>query len=119
MQAAAAQSGAVTAAGSAAVAGLPHMVSKYEAVKRAQDIVIRMGFPQPPGAMPFMGFLPGQLEDMGTVHSKTVKAPVLRLDAQGREVDEHGKVVDRPKISTISTLKVLTYCSLIACRLIR
>ncbi|CAI5465672.1 unnamed protein product [Closterium sp. Yama58-4] len=38
--------------------------------------------------------------------SKVTRAPVLRLDAMGREIDEHGNVVERPKIAPVSTLKV-------------
>ncbi|KAL2323876.1 hypothetical protein Fmac_022934 [Flemingia macrophylla] len=38
--------------------------------------------------------------------SEPTKAPVLRLDAQGREIDEHGNVVNVSKPSNLSTLKV-------------
>lgn len=36
----------------------------------------------------------------------TARAPVLRLDALGREVDEEGNVVERGKIGPVNTLKV-------------
>ncbi|XP_024638798.2 LOW QUALITY PROTEIN: protein RDM16 [Medicago truncatula] len=38
--------------------------------------------------------------------NKRTKAPFLRLDAQGREIDEHGNVVNVTKPSNLSTLKV-------------
>lgn len=38
--------------------------------------------------------------------SKTTKAPVLRLDTQGQEIDEHGNVVNVTKPSNLNTLKV-------------
>ncbi|XP_057813794.2 protein RDM16 isoform X2 [Cryptomeria japonica] len=80
----------------------------FEAVKRAQELAARMGFHQDPESMPFLNMFPGQMADeFGTAgQQKPAKAPVLRLDAQGREIDEHGNVVDKPKITNLSTLKV-------------
>ena len=37
---------------------------------------------------------------------KSTRAPVLRLDAMGREIDEEGRVVERPKAGPVSSLKV-------------
>lgn len=87
---------------------LPNLgtISNYEAVKRAQELASRWGFQQ--GPMPILQMVtPPTAEELAAAaHAKSVKAPVLRLDAQGREVDENGNVVDRPKITSISTLKV-------------
>lgn len=50
---------------------------------------------------------PGQIATPDvTVPQKPTKAPVFRLDAQGREIDEHGNVVNVTKPSNLSTLKV-------------
>ncbi|XP_057840106.2 protein RDM16 [Cryptomeria japonica] len=83
-------------------------IPNYEAVKRAQELAARMGFHQDPESMPFLNMFPGQMSDeFGTAgQQKPAKAPVLRLDAQGREIDEHGNVIDKPKITNLSTLKV-------------
>ncbi|KAJ7527443.1 hypothetical protein O6H91_16G054600 [Diphasiastrum complanatum] len=89
---------------------LPNLgtISNYEAVKRAQEYVVRLGFQQPPGSMPLLGVVPphGSFEAGIASQPKTVKAPVLRLDAHGREIDEHGNIMDRPKVANVSTLKV-------------
>ncbi|BBM98014.1 U4/U6 small nuclear ribonucleoprotein PRP3 [Marchantia polymorpha subsp. ruderalis] len=81
-------------------------ISNYEAVKRAQELASRWGFQQ--GPLPILSMVapPTAEEIAAAAQAKTVKAPVLRLDAHGREVDENGNVVDRPKITSISTLKV-------------
>ncbi|CAN4105263.1 unnamed protein product [Withania somnifera] len=75
--------------------GLPHLVGltaqKYEAVKR-------------PRVCPLINMFPGQIPPDVTLQSKPAKAPVLRLDALGREIDEQGNIVNMPKPS--STLKV-------------
>uniref|UniRef100_A0A0C9RNL1 TSA: Wollemia nobilis Ref_Wollemi_Transcript_8155_3912 transcribed RNA sequence n=1 Tax=Wollemia nobilis TaxID=56998 RepID=A0A0C9RNL1_9CONI len=83
-------------------------IPNYEAVKRAQELAARMGFHQDPESMSFLNMFPGQVSDeFGTAgQPKPAKAPVLRLDAQGREIDEHGNVIDKPKITSLSTLKV-------------
>ncbi|CAI9282359.1 unnamed protein product [Lactuca saligna] len=70
--------------------GLPR--NSHEAVKRAQELAAKMGFRQDPEV---------------TVQPKLSKAPVLSLDAFGREVDENGNVViNIPKLNILSTLKV-------------
>eukprot|EP00249_Psilotum_nudum_P011339 c23111_g1_i1 orf=19-3165(+) len=96
------------------VPGLPGVVpgvapvSSYEAFKRVQELAARLGAQQLPEAFPFLAGISGQIaDDVGsTGQQKTVKAPVLRLDAHGREIDEHGHVVDKPKYTSLSTLKV-------------
>ncbi|KAF1861187.1 hypothetical protein Lal_00000606 [Lupinus albus] len=93
------QSSGATDAG---VANLPN----YEAVRRAQELAARMGFRQDPQFAPLINMFPGQMiTDIG-IPQKPTKAPVLRLDAQGREIDEHGNVVNVTKPSNLSTLKV-------------
>jgi len=80
-------------------------LANYEAVKRAHELALRLGFHQIPFGMPIMPtMMPTNLAEDGG--SKSVKAPVLRLDAQGREIDEHGNVVERSKATNVSTLKV-------------
>ncbi|XP_037423395.1 protein RDM16-like [Triticum dicoccoides] len=49
--------------------------------------------------------LPGTSSGLN-VPQRPAKAPVLRLDAQGREIDEHGNVISMTKPSNLSTLKV-------------
>lgn len=79
-------------------------LANYEAVKRAHELALRLGFHQIPYGMPTMPtMLPTMGDDGG---AKSVKAPVLRLDAHGREVDEHGHLVERSKATSVSTLKV-------------
>ncbi|KAL9230531.1 hypothetical protein vseg_005869 [Gypsophila vaccaria] len=79
---------------------------KYEAVKRAQELAAKMGFRQDPEFAPLINLFPGQLPPDVSVVQKPAKAPVLRLDALGREIDEHGNVVNISKPSSLSTLKV-------------
>ncbi|KAL2649804.1 hypothetical protein R1flu_017932 [Riccia fluitans] len=81
-------------------------ITNYEAVKRAQELASRWGFQH--GQLPILSMVtpPTPEEIAAAAQAKTVKAPVLRLDAQGREIDENGNVIDRPKIASISTLKV-------------
>lgn len=79
-------------------------LANHEAVKRAHELALRLGFHQIPYGMPVMPTMLPTMGDDGSV--KSVKAPVLRLDAQGREVDEHGHVVERSKVTSVSTLKV-------------
>lgn len=106
---------ATTAAGNIKpVPGMANLMSgyasipNYEAVKRAQELAAKLGFHQDPEFMPLLNMFPGQLPDQfGTAgQQKPAKAPVLRLDAQGREIDEQGNVIDKPKITNLSTLKV-------------
>lgn len=84
----------------------------YEAVRRAQELAARMGFRQDPQFAPLINMFPGQIVTDVTIPQKPTKAPVLRLDAQGREIDEHGNVVNVTKPSNLSTLKV---CSFLNC----
>ncbi|EPS66353.1 hypothetical protein M569_08424, partial [Genlisea aurea] len=90
--------------------GLPHLpgltAQKYEAVKRAQELAAKMGFRQDPEFAPLINLFPGQMPTDVAIQPKLSKAPVLRLDALGREVDEHGNVVNVPKVNALSTLKV-------------
>lgn len=90
--------------------GLPHLpgltAQKYEAVKRAQELAAKMGFRQDPEFAPLINMFPGQMAPDVTIQPKPPKAPVLRLDALGREVDDQGNVVNVPKVNTLSTLKV-------------
>lgn len=81
-------------------------VPNVEAVKRAQDLAAKMGFWQDPQFAPLINMFPGQMPPEVTFQPKPAKAPVLRLDAQGREVDEHGNVVNTTKVTNLSTLKV-------------
>ncbi|KAK4487829.1 hypothetical protein RD792_003565 [Penstemon davidsonii] len=90
--------------------GLPHLpeltAQKYEAVKRAQELAAKMGFRQDPEFGPLINMFPGQMPPDVAIQPKPSKAPVLRLDALGREIDEHGNVVNVPKVNSLSTLKV-------------
>ncbi|XP_021722299.1 protein RDM16-like isoform X1 [Chenopodium quinoa] len=80
--------------------------AKYEAVKRAQELAAKMGFRQDTEFAPLINLFPGQLPPDAAALQKPAKAPVLRLDAFGREIDEHGNVVNISKPSSLSTLKV-------------
>nr|XP_043610016.1 protein RDM16-like isoform X2 [Erigeron canadensis] len=79
---------------------------KVEAVKRAQELAAKMGFRQDPEFAPLINMFPGQLPPDVTLQPKPAKTLVLRLDALGREVDEHGNVVNIAKPNSLSTLKV-------------
>uniref|UniRef100_A0A5B7B7U0 Putative U4/U6 small nuclear ribonucleoprotein Prp3 n=1 Tax=Davidia involucrata TaxID=16924 RepID=A0A5B7B7U0_DAVIN len=78
----------------------------FEAVKRAQELAAKMGFRQDPQFAPLINMFPGQMPPEVTIQPKPAKAPVLRLDALGREIDEHGNVVNTTKVNNLSTLKV-------------
>ncbi|CAA6667988.1 unnamed protein product [Spirodela intermedia] len=78
----------------------------YEAVKRAQELAARMGFHHDPQFAPLINMFPGTAADASVQPQKPSKAPVLRLDALGREIDEHGNVINMPKPTSLSTLKV-------------
>lgn len=78
----------------------------YEAVKRAQELAAKMGFRQDPQFAPLINLFPGQVAADLSLPQKPTKAPVLRLDALGREIDEHGNLVNISKPSNLSTLKV-------------
>ncbi|TKY71093.1 U4/U6 small nuclear ribonucleoprotein Prp3 [Spatholobus suberectus] len=86
----------------AGIATLPNL----EAVRRAQELAARMGFRQDPQFAPLINMFPGQMVTDVAILQKPTKAPVLRLDAQGREIDEHGNVVNVTKPNNLSTLKV-------------
>lgn len=89
----------------AAPAGLTDIIS-IEAVKRAQELTARMGFSQDPQFPPLINMFPGQITNDVALSQKPTKAPVLRLDALGREIDENGNVVNVTKPNNLSTLKV-------------
>ncbi|KAM7271041.1 hypothetical protein ACFE04_030255 [Oxalis oulophora] len=79
-------------------------VPNLEVVKRAQELAAKMGFRQDPLFPPLIN-LAGLPADV-TVQQKPTKAPVLRVDALGREIDENGNVISVTKPSNLSTLKV-------------
>ncbi|XP_022743425.1 protein RDM16-like isoform X2 [Durio zibethinus] len=89
----------------AAVPGLASMPS-LEAVKRAQELAAKMGFRQDPQFAPLINLFPGQVQTDVLVPQKPTRAPVLRVDALGREIDEHGNIINVTKPSSLSTLKV-------------
>ncbi|KAH1045764.1 hypothetical protein J1N35_036548 [Gossypium stocksii] len=93
------------ASGVAAVPGLAS-ISNLEAVKRAQELAAKMGFRQDPQFAPLINLFPGQVQADILVPQKPTKAPVLRVDALGREIDEHGNIINATKPSNLSTLKV-------------
>ncbi|KAK4353376.1 hypothetical protein RND71_028894 [Anisodus tanguticus] len=78
----------------------------YEAVKRLQELSVKMGFRQDPEFSSLINMFPGQMHPEVTIQPKPAKSPVLRLDAFGMEFDEQGNVVNVPKPS--STLKYLS-----------
>jgi len=84
------------------IANLPNI----EAVRRAQELAARLGFHPDPQFAPLINTFPGHMVTDVAIPQKPTKAPVLRLDAQGREIDEHGNVVNVTKPSNLSTLKV-------------
>lgn len=81
-------------------------IPNIEAVKRAQELAAKMGFRQDPEFAPLINLFPGQMPEEVSVPQKPTRAPVLRIDALGREIDEHGNVVNVTKPSNLSTLKV-------------
>ncbi|KAL3523748.1 hypothetical protein ACH5RR_016582 [Cinchona calisaya] len=89
---------------------LPHLPElnheRFEAVKKAQELAAKMGFRQDPEFAPLINMFPGQMPPEVSFQPKPAKAPVLRLDALGREIDEHGNLVNVPKVNNLSTLKV-------------
>jgi len=94
---------------SASGTGAPGVATatNFEAVRRAQELAARMGFRRDPQFAPLINMFPGQIATPDvTIPQKPTKVPVLRLDAQGREIDEHGNVVNVTKPSNLSTLKV-------------
>ncbi|KAL5201025.1 hypothetical protein ABZP36_035379 [Zizania latifolia] len=93
-----------TAAGAVSIPGIAN-IPNLDAVKRAQELAAKMGFRQDPQFAPLINLFPGASTEL-TVPQRPAKAPVLRLDAQGREVDEHGNVISMTKPTNLSTLKV-------------
>ncbi|CAN0909378.1 Protein RDM16 [Linum grandiflorum] len=81
-------------------------IPNYEAVRRAQELAAKMGFRQDPEFGPLINLFPGQMQTEVAVPQKPTKVPVLRVDALGREIDEHGNIVNVTKPSNLSTLKV-------------
>ncbi|KAI3968501.1 hypothetical protein MKX01_007811 [Papaver californicum] len=81
-------------------------VPNIEAVKRAQELTAKMGSHQDPDFAPLINMFPGQMPVKVVIRQKPPKAHVLRLDAHGSEVDEHGNVINQLKLTNLSTLKV-------------
>jgi U4/U6 small nuclear ribonucleoprotein PRP3 len=81
-------------------------IANIEAVKRAQELAANMGFHQDREFAPVINLFPGQAPSDMTVAQRPEKPPVLRVDALGREIDEHGNVISVTKPSNLSTLKV-------------
>lgn len=92
-------------AGGASIPGLASMPD-YEAVKRAHEVAAKLGFRQDPLFPTPLNLFPGQMPTEIAAPQKPTKAPVLRVDALGREIDEHGNVVNVTKPNNLSTLKV-------------
>ncbi|PNT65801.1 hypothetical protein BRADI_3g02870v3 [Brachypodium distachyon] len=97
-------SGVPAGSGAAGIPGLTN-IPNLDAVKRAQELAAKMGFRQDPQFAPLINMFPGTSTEP-TVPQRPAKAPVLRLDAQGREIDEQGNVISMTKPSNLSTLKV-------------
>ncbi|KAG1368824.1 putative protein RDM16 [Cocos nucifera] len=81
-------------------------IPNIEAVKRAQELAAKMGFRQDPAFAPLINMFPGPSSTDVAAPQRPAKTPVLRLDAQGREIDEHGNVINMPNLTNLSTLKV-------------
>ena len=92
--------------------GLPNLpgmspLASVETLKKVQEITTRLGIPQTTESIPFLSMIQRHASEPGAVgQHKDMKGPVLRLDALGREIDEHGNLVERTKISNLSTLEV-------------
>lgn len=97
-------SGTPATAGPIGIPGLTN-IPNLDAVKRAQELAAKMGFRQDPQFAPLINLFPGTSTEL-TVPQRPSKAPVLRLDAQGREIDEQGNVISMTKPVNLSTLKV-------------
>lgn len=97
---------AMSVGGTTAFQGLTSQPT-IEAVKRAQELAAKLGYHQDPEFAPLINMFPGSstVSEM-TAPQRPSKVPVLRLDAQGREIDEHGNVINMPKLTNLSTLKV-------------
>eukprot|EP00798_Chlamydomonas_sp_ICE-L_P006696 gene6696-3366_t len=86
-------------------------VSVLEAAKKAAEIASKITN-APVVAPPILQQQPAALTSSVVTAlsgipaaASSFKAPVLRLDSQGREVDEHGKPIQR-QVQVVSTLKV-------------
>ncbi|KAJ0233751.1 Protein RDM16 [Hirschfeldia incana] len=100
--------------GTPSAAELPHTVfpvtestSNIEAVRKAQELAAKMAFRHDPKFSSALNYFSGQAPtETMAVAQKPAKPPVLRVDALGREIDEHGNVISVTKPSNLSTLKV-------------
>ncbi|WCJ19453.1 U4/U6 small nuclear ribonucleoprotein Prp3 [Euphorbia peplus] len=81
-------------------------ITNIEAVKRAQELAAKMGFRDDREFSHLVNLFSMQTPAEGSVAQKPTKVPVLRIDALGREIDEHGNVISVSKPSNLSTLKV-------------
>ncbi|XP_065870018.1 protein RDM16 isoform X2 [Euphorbia lathyris] len=81
-------------------------ITNIEAVKRAQELAAKMGFRDDREFSHLVNLFSVQTPAEASVPQKPTKVPVLRIDALGREIDEHGNVVNVTKPSNLSTLKV-------------
>lgn len=97
-------SGTPAIGGAIGIPGLTN-IPNLDSVKRAQELAAKMGFRQDPQFGPLINLFPGTSTEV-TVPQRPAKAPVLRLDAQGREIDEQGNVISMTKPTNLSTLKV-------------
>lgn len=97
-------SGTLAIGGTIGIPGLTN-IPNLDSVKRAQELAAKMGFRQDPQFGPLINLFPGTSTEV-TVPQRPAKAPVLRLDAQGREIDEQGNVISMTKPTNLSTLKV-------------
>ncbi|KAF8055027.1 hypothetical protein N665_1305s0014 [Sinapis alba] len=101
-------------AGISSASALPHAVfpgpestSNIEAVRKAQELAAKMAFRQdPPFPSAFNYFSVQAPTETMAIPQKPAKPPVLRVDALGRAIDEHGNVISVTKPSNLSTLKV-------------
>ncbi|CAH8253738.1 unnamed protein product [Arabidopsis lyrata] len=99
--------------GTSSASAVPHTglaglgsISNIQAVRRAQELAASMGFHQDPMFAPVINLFPGQAPSDTADAQRPEKPPVLRVDALGREIDEHGNVISVTKPSNLSTLKV-------------
>lgn len=81
-------------------------IEAIKKVKQAQELATKMGFHRDPEFDPIINLFPGQATTEMAVAQRPTTMPVLRVDALGREIDEHGNVISVTKPSNLSTLKV-------------
>eukprot|EP00897_Mesotaenium_endlicherianum_P004436 jgi/Mesen1/401/ME000010S_10855 len=84
---------------------MPGMMTGLNAYLNA-EMARRMGIQAPPGGVPGMGYAPAAAPAAAAQQEAQKKPPRLKLDAQGRLVDEEGNVMEEPKTGPMSTLKV-------------